>query len=329
MSRTSWRARLQAVQEIVRSRDPSRRGLLIDALKDRSNFVVAASAEALAASPGEDLINPLMERYRWFDEDGKKRDVTCVARIAIVSALVACRAVEAGDIYLRAIRTSQIEPSGMGLEDVAVPLRIKAANALAEFRIPGALVALAILLVDDTAAARLAAIQALHHLGDPGAVALLAMRLAEPGSEDPEVLVACMDALVSLDPQTALQVVSPFLSDADPYLVAGAATALAGADRFYHEKVLALLEESLNHTAAEAREAVVLAMASMRSDAVTESLSRLTDHPKEAVRLAAVRALEQRADPQSVHLLEKLADRPSDRRVCQEAKRILARLAPL
>ncbi|MGI6081699.1 MAG: HEAT repeat domain-containing protein [Limnochordia bacterium] len=327
MSRT-WRSRLQTVQEIVRSHDPSRRHLLVEALEDRSNFVVAAAATGLASSAGEDIIEPLMGRYRWFDEKGETRDVTCAARIAIVSALITCRAVEAGDIYLRAVKTSQVEPSGMGLEDVAVPLRIKAANALAEFRIPGALVALAILLVDDIAAARLAAIQALHHLGDPGVVALLAMRLAGSKDEDPEVLVACMDALVSLDPEAALEVVPPFLTETDPYMVAGAATALAGADRSYHQRVLALLEDACHHTATEAQEAVILAIASMRSDAVAASLSRLADHHKEAIRLATVVALEQRADAESLRLLQELADRPTDRRVYQAAIKTLARLAP-
>lgn len=317
--------RLKAVQEITRGQDPAHLPLLLRALQDRSNLVVAAAAKGLA-SPSAQAIEPLIKRYRWLDEKGKTRDPTCAARIAIIPALVACEATEAGGIFLRAIKTVQIEPSGMGVEDVAVPLRIEAATALATFRMPGALLALAILLVDDSPVARAAAAQALEHLGDPGAVALLGMRLASPGAEEPEVLVACMDALANLDAEATLQLVPPFLTDADPFLVAGAATALARLRQPHHEKVLALLEEACNRAAAQAREAIVLAIASVRSDAVTQSLSRLANHHEEAVRLAAVVALEHRAAPESERLLSELARRKTDRQVCQAAKEALQRL---
>jgi HEAT repeat protein len=337
LERTSWesrlshrqvKTRLQAVQEIAGSKDPARMPLLLRALQDRSNFVVAAAARGLSTSPSQQAIEPLMQRFRWLDEKGKTRDATCAARIAIIPALVACEAAEAGDLYLRAIRTVQIEPSGMGVEDVAIPLRIEAATALATFRIPGTLLALAILLVDASPVARAAAATALEYLGDPGAVAVLGMRLARPGAEEPEVLVACMDALVNLDADAALQLVSPFLESTDPYLVAGAATALARRlGQSYHEKVLVLLEEACDRTAAQAREAVILAIASMRSDATAVSLSRLANHHEAAVRLATVMALEQRADAESERLLRELAARTTDRQVSRAAKEVLQRLA--
>jgi HEAT repeat protein len=326
VARASWHTRLAAVKVLANSREPDRFPALLHALDDRSNFVVAAAADVLAATPSPQAIQPLIKRYRWLDEKGTTRDVTCAARLAIVSALTACQASEADGIYLRAIKTIQIEPSGMGVEDVAVPLRMKAATALATFRLPGALLALAILLVDDVAMARSAAVQALVHLGDPAAAALLGMRLARPTDEEPEILVNCMDALVDLDEQVALELIPRFLETADPYLIAGAATALASLGPEYHTQVLSILEKACNRAAAQAREAIILAVASMRSEAVTASLMRLADHYDEGVRLATVPALELRADADSQKVLHKLAQRTTDRQVCRAAKQALDRL---
>src|SRR5690606_39785968 len=125
----------------------------------------------------------------------------------LVTALASLGDHRAADVFFDAIETVQVEPSGAGLEDMAVPLRAQAAMGLAELAPPGALVDISLLLFDDqpkaptatqhepfvTLATRRVAARALASLGDPGGAAVLALKLRYPGNEVPEVLVECMD----------------------------------------------------------------------------------------------------------------------------------------
>ena len=280
------RTRLRTVQEIAATKDPAHIPLLLRCLNDRSNFVVAAAAKGLGACPHSQAITPLVRCYWSLAKKGPTKDRTCAARIEIIPALVACEAMEASEVYFHAIKAVQIEPSGMGTEDVAVPLRMEAASALATFRPAGALLAISLLLFDPTAPlARMAAAKALGHLGDPGAVAVLGVRLARPENEDAEVLISCMDALVELDPEAACELILPYLHKTDPYLIAGAATALATLGPPYQTRVLAILEAAYDQAALpDAQEAIILAIASMRSDAATGTLDRLAEQRGESVR---------------------------------------------
>jgi hypothetical protein len=330
--------RLAAVR--VLAADPeAHRDLLLRTLADRSNLVIAAATTGLAACRCEEAIRPLIERYWWLADAGVTRDSGCVARIAIVPALVACRASEASDVFFHAIRTVQPERSGNGIDDVGVPLRAQAAAALAELHLPGALLAVSLLLFDRepqvphapqdrlyiTASARAAAARALAVLGGPGAVAVLGVRLAYDEDEIAEILVECMDAISSLDPEASLQLLKPYLMKNDPYLVAGAATSLARLPRRLHGNVFSVLVRACGEALPEAREPVALAIASMRSDEAVDALRVLTNHRDVSVRLAALQALEQRADSASIDVLRTVASRSGDSVVAGCAQEALAR----
>lgn len=95
-----------------------------------------------------------------------------------------------------------------------------------------------------------------------------------------------------LDPQTALRLLPGYLRESDPYLVAGAATALARLEGVDGRLILEMLVEACGVGALECREAVALAIASVRLDEARERLHRLAAESDELTALACRRALE-------------------------------------
>ncbi|HHW08441.1 MAG TPA: hypothetical protein GXX29_00540 [Firmicutes bacterium] len=310
-------------------------------LNDRSNLVVAEVVKGLAALEEPGVVPALAATYLRLAEDGPKRDAGCRTRLAIVEALPKLRAIEAADILHHAIKTVQVERSGCGFEDMAVPLRAQAAAAMASLRCRGALPAISLLLFDMKAhaphapedrlfsnmAARLAAAESLAVLGDPGGVAVLAVKLALHEEETAEVIVACFDALAELDAEMALEQLPPFLHHHDAYIVAGAATALASLPAVYQPKVLELLAERVEkagstivaptaaftaaaHTAtADTVTALTLAIAAIRSENAVTVLEGLAGHSLRQIRTAAIAALRQRSDQAAAEVLQRLEHR--------------------
>ena len=264
----------------------------------------------------------MIERYQWFAADGPRRDPGCVARWQLISTLASYGDRRATEVFFDAIETVQMEPSGAGFEDRAVALRAQAAAALGQLGPPGALLAISLLLFDDepkvptapqeepfaTLVTRQMAARALAALGDPGGVAVLGLKLAYPGREVPEVLVECMDAVAALDAEAALKLIPPYLSHRNPYLVAGAATALATLTGRHQEPILEMLVDACFIQSQEARDAVALAVASMRGDGAISALERLSSVEDPGVRMAVVPALAQKGGPRSKEILFRLAN---------------------
>lgn len=316
-----------------------RRQLLLRALTDRSNLVVAEAVKALARDLESEIVGQMIERYWWFAADGRRRDPGCAARWQLVTALGNSGDRRALPVIFDAIETVQVEASGAGLEDMAVALRGQAARALAQLRAPGALLAISLLLFDDapkvptapqavpfaTMVARRMAAQALAELGDPGAVAPLGLKLAYPRDEVPEVLVECMDAVACLDDEAALKLIPRYLSEKNPYLVAGAATALASLPASRHEMVLELLVDACRRQNQEAKEAIALAIASMRGQAAVGALEGLAFDDDPSVRLAAIPAVAQIGGATAEAILKRLARDP-DRLVAHLARKSVAQV---
>lgn len=333
--------RLEAVRRF-RSLPPGilppvdRKKILLRALTDRSNLVVAEAVKGLTEEPDPQVAEAMIERYHWFAVDGLRRDPGCVARQELVSSLAAMGARRAAPVFFDAIETVQVEASGAGLEDMAVGLRGRAALAMARLGLPGALLAISLLLFDDepkaptapqaapfaTMLARRMAAQALAELGDPGAVAPLGLKLARPGSEVPEVLVPCMDALAELDDEAAMKMIPPYLSGENPYLVAGAATALAALSASHQETVLEMLVEACRSQVLETKEAIALAIASMRGEGPFVALEGLAFADDPSVRMAAIPAVAQKGGPPAKEILTRLAHDP-DALVARLARRSL------
>ncbi len=320
--------RLSALSRIRKMKMPEREtwsAAVVQALEDSSNLAVQSAVRCLRESGwfGERTpIDELRAAYDRLSLDGLKRDPGCIARIEIVEALAEADSFECGDLFIHATETVQVERSGNGLEDMAVPLRAQAAAAIARVRPQGALTALTLLLFDmdprvempnrdamyATASVRKVAAQAIGAIGDPGGVAVLTLRLAHSNEELPDVVVECMDALVHLDNEAALRRLPAFLNSPNEYLVVGAATALARVEDVHHEKVVERLIEASHSAPLECRDAIGLALASMRSQHADAGLATMAHFPDETVRHAAVVGLAQRGSETAHALLRRLAE---------------------
>lgn len=331
--------RLEAIQALAESLSTQHQEALINTLNDPSNLVIQKAVAALRQGdwPTPPPIPAFIQTYQRLAKDGKKRDPGCVARMELLQAFIELRALEAGDILFDAVKTVQIEPSGAGLADMAVPLRAQAALGLGVFRLPRALVALTLLLFDmepkvdvapeemlyATASARKAAAQAIGLLGDLGGVAVLALRLSQPKNELAEILIECMDALVLLDETVALDIVSGYIDARDEYLVVGAATALAKVAPAHHPELVERLRSRLEDLSANGRKGIAFAFAAMRSPSGDEGLSWMVRHPDEEMRLTAIDAVSVRGGQTARALLEEAALRDSDPYVRAAAARTL------
>lgn len=270
---------------------------------DRSQLVAARAVRLLADQGVQQAVPELIARYVWLQENGPERDPGCTVRCEIVRALGLLAPRSANDVLRVALRTVQIEAVSGGPEDTATGLRANAALALANTGDPRVVTDLAIMLFDfrpntsvppseapyAKAATRAAAAKALGRLGDPAAEPLLAVKLAHPHGEVPEVLVECMDALVALGSERAVDLIAPLLEHKEPYVVAGAATALAATGR---AEVVDILQRAVSLAVRDARPALVLAFAALRSNAALQALVAFLADPDARVRAAAEQALE-------------------------------------
>ena len=278
-------ARLKAVRAAT---DPA---LLLAALADSSPLVIEAAAKRLH-DPG--VAGALLAAYQRLHAAAPAGDPVCWGRAALLEALGRLDVPLAEAAARLAIRTVQVEAVGWGLADTATGLRVAAAGVLANRHAAGALFDLALLLWDHVpncscapseapfakAATRAAAARAIGALGDPGGGPLLAVRLAHPEGEVPEVLGECLDALVALEEPRAPDCLRPWLAAADEYLVSVAATNLA---RCLGPEAVPELLAAVDTVVAPARESVVLALASVRADATQAALRRLAEHADPAV----------------------------------------------
>ena len=277
--------------------------LLLPLLYDPSQIAASRAVRLLADRSYHAAVPKLLERYRWYHDEPVARDPGCTVRSEIVQALGVLAGRQAVDVLRLAVRTVQIETVAGGLEDTATGLRANAALALANVVGVEAATDLAILLFDmkpnvavppreapyAKVAARAAAARALGQVGGPPAEALLAAKLAHPAGEVPEVLVECMDALVAVGSARALELIAPLLRHKEPYVVAGAATALAASRA---PEVAELLHDAVEFAVHDARESIILALAALRSDAALVHLVALLQHPDGTVRAAAAEALD-------------------------------------
>lgn len=285
----SVQARIKAVQTTDEAAE------LVAALSDPSPLVVEAAAKRISdpkAAPA------LLAAYMRLDEGGSRSDSGCWGRMAILEALARTGEPAGETAARRAIRTVQVEGLNNKLADTATGLRAAAAGLLASLRAEGALIDLAILLNDfepncacsrrerpyAKLATRAAAARAIGALGEPAGAAVLAVKLAHPGEELPEVIGECMDALVALREPRAAELLAPWLRSPNPYLVSVAATGIA---RNAGGGAVDLLERAAGEVVADARAAVVYALASIRADATRAAMRRLAGHDDERVRLAA------------------------------------------
>jgi HEAT repeat protein len=194
------------------------------ALEDRHFRVVAKAATLVGERSLHERVKDLIGAYGRFLDDPIKRDPNCIAKQAIVRALVAldCHDV---NFYLAGIRYRQLEPVWGGTADTAIDVRCSCAMGLAASGYTRAVQELTELLNDSEARARSGAARAISCCNPHEAEALLRFKVLI-GDKEPEVIGECFTALLAIAAEASLPLVAQYLSAADAAIADLAALAL-------------------------------------------------------------------------------------------------------
>ncbi len=190
-------------------------------------------------------------------------------------------------MFLSGVKHHQYEPTWGGPSDSAGALRGTCALALVQCRdlsSPVLLRHLTPLFADKDLPVRINATRAIEQIGSDSAALLLRLR-AELGSDEPELLGACLGGVLRLDGEPALPWLAAFLIEQDD-LAAEAAFVLAE-----NRSPAAIPHLQRAYTSAREpafRNAVAAALASMRiEEATTWLLTRLNERDRDASSIAA------------------------------------------
>lgn len=281
--------RIRGVGLTERLPEAAQRELLLRALEDKTNYVAAEAAQRLGDCADEAALAVMTERFLWLAEKGPTRDVGCHIRANLALAFGKKECHQASDALRIGVRTVQMEAVGGVPFDVGAHLRANSALALAQMRARDALRDITPLLFDqgpnrvgtkfntplirfDT---RKAAAHALGILGNPDALAVLAVKLLFPGDEALDVLQECMHSLLALRDDRALELLTPYLLLHPDELLAANAGLLIAQTRA--PEAPTLLRDSLPRFAGDALQAVLLALTTLRTpeaEAILEELSQ-------------------------------------------------------
>ena len=303
---------------------------LVECIKNGHALAAARAVQAIARLSHPTVVPGLIDIYNWLEADSRKRDQSCNTRIAIAEALGNCGLPLAIDTLRKAVRTIQIGRLGPTPEDLAIGLRATAAIALAKVD-SDALYELSLLLFDEKpdtptspinvpfvkAPVRKAAAQAIGILGDTGGMAILAVKLKFPGNEVADVIVECLESLISVRPPYLMEIVKPYLMGDDGYI--SALTALSLAENLGIE-VLGLLCETLESVSGDAKEAIVIAISVIRASGIRQILFEFLSHPNAFVRRGAVKGIKTYMDDAVREKLKEMRDNDPDKYVRLEAE---------
>lgn len=267
-------------------RTPEALAQLRRALADKSNFVVAAAAEVVAAAELVELLPLLREAFARFMISPEKSDKGCKAKLAIADALYRNESQDEA-LFRSGLHHRQMEPIWGGRQDTAAELRGLCALALAQIGLPGVIEDLAELLADPEVTTRALCLRALGASGREEALPLLRYKL-RIGDEAGEVMLECCAALLSLAPRRALPVLAQVLEQADDARSEAAALAL-GQSR--HEDALPLLQAFAQRRPVPDRRVALVAIAMLRSPAAISHLVDLVATAPLSLATQAVRAL--------------------------------------
>ena len=200
------------------------------ALAGRNNYIVAKAADLVREFRLAELIPELLCAFDRFFTNPIKTDPQCWAKNALSRALAELEYQEPV-VFLRGLRYTQPEPVWGGASDTAGALRATCALALVQCRTLAdseLLTYLMELFTDKDKSVRVGAGRAIERVGSPSAALLLRLR-ALLAADEPEVLGACYNGVLSIEGTTAIPWISRFLLTADD-TAAEAALAIA-ADR--------------------------------------------------------------------------------------------------
>ena len=261
---------------------------LAEALRARHYRVVAKAARLTEEGLSYELVPVLLAAYPRFLDKPLKADPNCLAKKAIVRALVAldCDDVE---FYRRGLRLKQHEPVWGGTRDTAAEVRSFCAMGLVASGYSRALVELTTLLHDAEPEARIGAVRAVA-CGNPREAELLLRAKALAGDAEPAVLGEALTGLLAVAPEDAVPFVVGHLKAADEAVRELAALAL-GESRL--DSALAPLKEAWNDVLVgeNVRRALLRAAAAHRSEAAFAWLLELVADSRAPVALEVLDAL--------------------------------------
>jgi len=320
--RKSTEDKLRELDEISGIADRSEQtARLRAALEDRHCRVVAKAASLTAAALHYDLVPALVEAFSRFVDVEPKRDPGCLAKNAIVRALVEldCDDVE---LFLAGLRCRQLEPVYGGSVDTAADVRAACASGLVATGYPRALIEVTELLADPEPHARIGAVRAIA-CGTPREAALLLRAKALYGDEEPTVVGECFSGLLAVEPDESLPFVARFLGAGNAGEIRELAALALGESRL--PAAVRLLIDAWSDVLPDRafRRALIRAAGLHRSDDACEwllqitaeadaqwaesaldALSTLRRNPRLTERVRA--AVEARRDPQLAERFERL-----------------------
>lgn len=278
--------KLARLHELERESPPTAADEIAHLLEDAVPFVAARAAETAEHLEIGSLREPLLATLRRV-LDGKQPDPGCRVAAAVLGALSKIE-VEAADDYLRAMKLVRRERSGTGYVDSAIPVRLRAAEALAVSRRAPAVLDILTLLGDPEPDVRAGAASVLGMFRADSALAALYTKLLA-GDPAAEVLGACMSALARADPARFVPVVATYLASADDTLAELAAIALGDS---HAPAALPPLQAAIERGARGRRQStLLLAVSLLRTDAAFDYLLGVIQRGSEPAALAALEAL--------------------------------------
>ena len=260
--------------------------ILRKALAHRNNLIVSRAARHAEKLKLITLAEDLAAAFHRFMQNPVKTDPQCWAKNEISKALASFE-FQDPDLFIAGLQHHQYEPTWGGPSDSAGSLRGTCALALVQCRELASdklLRLLTPLFADKDLPVRINATRAIEQVGSDSAALLLRLR-AELGSDEPELLGACLGGVLRLDGPPALPWVAAFLTDQDD-LAAEAAFVLA---ENRSSAVLPYLKQAYETAREPAfRNAALSALASTRlEEATTWLLARLTLGERDARTVAA------------------------------------------
>jgi len=238
-------AKLDALRNLIDSRDYNNddknelKSAFVNALNDKSNFLVAKTADWIAEGLYYDLIPLLCATYERFMQKPLDTDKTCAAKRALTRALYALD-YDNQHFYRRSVGYRQLEPVYGGRVDTAVELRCTCALGLVASGDSRVMLDVIGLLHDEEHQARIGAIKAIA-LAQPFHAELILHNKILQGDSEPDVISECFIALVQVAAEDCLDFLARFLDFSTPSISEGAALAL-GESRL--DDALAILIEA-------------------------------------------------------------------------------------
>ena len=279
--------RLAEVAALAESAEsPDTRKQLRKHLASKASPIVARAAQIVAKIENHDFGQDLVQAFHRFLIDPIKADKGCMAKCAIVRALLAANS-EDEELFRKGVRHVQLEPTWGGRADTAAPLRALCGLGLVQVGARDAMDELAVLLADKEADARIGSASALGYCGS-GATPLLRFKVLT-GDGEPAVLAECLTSLMKLAPDDSFPFVANFVSPEYPSLYEHAALTIAESRL---PRTFELLRNKWTATFdREFKKTLLLPMALTRSDEAEDFMISVIEDGEIGMATASINAL--------------------------------------